>query len=26
MFTNAGFEVHNFWQNFNFMGAIALKK
>lgn len=26
MFTNAGFEVHNFWQNFNFIGAIALKK
>jgi len=26
MFTSAGFEVHNFWQNFNFMGAIALKK
>lgn len=26
MLTNAGFEVHNFWQNFNFMGAIALKK
>ena len=25
MFTNAGFEVHNFWQNFNFIGAIALK-
>ena len=26
MFNKAGFEVHNFWQNFNFMGAIALKK
>jgi tRNA (cmo5U34)-methyltransferase len=26
MLDNAGFEVHNFWQNFNFMGAIALKK
>ena len=26
MFTKAGFEVHNFWQNFNFLGAIALKK
>ena len=26
MFTSAGFEVHNFWQNFNFIGAIALKK
>ena len=26
MLNNAGFEVHNFWQNFNFMGAIALKK
>jgi len=26
MLDTAGFEVHNFWQNFNFMGAIALKK
>jgi len=26
MLNTAGFEVHNFWQNFNFMGAIALKK
>ena len=26
MFNKAGFEVHNFWQNFNFIGAIALKK
>jgi len=26
MLNKAGFEVHNFWQNFNFIGAIALKK
>ena len=26
MLNTAGFEVHNFWQNFNFMGSIALKK
>jgi len=25
MCTDAGFEVHTFWQNFNFIGIIALK-
>ena len=25
MLNKAGFEVHTFWQNFNFIGAIALK-
>jgi len=25
MLKKAGFEVHTFWQNFNFIGAIALK-
>ena len=26
MCTDVGFEVHTFWQNFNFIGVIALKK
>jgi hypothetical protein len=25
MFNDAGFETHVFWQNFNFIGVIALK-
>ena len=26
MVQDAGFEIHTFWQNFNFVGVIALKK
>ena len=26
MCTDAGFEIHTFWQNFNFVGVIAIKR
>jgi hypothetical protein len=26
MCINAGFELHTFWQNFNFVGVIAIKR
>jgi hypothetical protein len=26
MVQDAGFEIHTFWQNFNFVGVIGLKK
>ena len=26
MVQDAGFEIHTFWQNFNFVGIVALKK
>ena len=26
MVQDVGFEIHTFWQNFNFVGVIGLKK